>query len=408
MAQVCRHTADNAEERLSRVETAMSMNRWIRALGAALSVAAGLVLAGCTGGGGDGGLAAPVIAMQPADTSVASGQTASFSVVATASPAPSYQWQRNGADIAGATSASYVTPAVALADGGARYTVAVSNSQGTVGSNAATLGVTAVTAAEKRSLLNVLLLTAELYLAGFSPYFLTESWAFVEPTTVCLTGTGSAMLNGVPATPGQEVPTAATVSATYNNCMTAEGTRLSGSASVSFDFPLFDLLANTATATVTSNNMRYTSSSEVLDFTANGSAGFVASEVLTPQEDVATIVLTPGAGSSVRDEATGLAETFASGSFTFIFGIDGSANTRARLGFDNLSSSISGVAYLVNGFIEMVDDAQGTQTAGSGEIIFSANGTTVGRIYATAGGIFVDVDGVALPTKLPKTKMSRR
>ena len=385
------------------------INRWIRAFGAGLGSALAIVLAGCTGGGGsDGGLAAPVIAMQPADATVASGQTASFSVVATASPAPSYQWRRNGADIAGATSATYVTPAVALADGGARYTVAVSNSQGTVGSNAATLGVNAVTSAEKRSLLNVLLLTAELYLAGLSPYFLTDEWVFVEPTTVCLAGTGSAMLNGVPAVPGQEVPTAATVSATYNNCTTADGTRLSGSASVAFNFPLFDLIADTASATVTSNSMRYTSSSGALDFTANGTAGFVASGVQTASEDVATIVLTPGVGSSVRNEVNGLTESFAGGSFTFIVGIDASENSRVRLAFDNLSSSIAGVAYVANGFVELADNAQGAQTAGSGEIVFSTNGTAVGRIYATAAGIFVEVDGVAQPTRAPKAKMSRR
>src|SRR5207248_2515823 len=55
----------------------------------------------------------------------------------------SYQWQKNGANIAGATSASYVTPATTSSDNGATFDVVVSNSAGTVTSNAATLTVNA-------------------------------------------------------------------------------------------------------------------------------------------------------------------------------------------------------------------------------------------------------------------------
>jgi hypothetical protein len=45
--------------------------------------------------------------------------------------------------IAGATSSTYTTPATAFSDTGARFTVAVSNSAGTISSNAASLTVTA-------------------------------------------------------------------------------------------------------------------------------------------------------------------------------------------------------------------------------------------------------------------------
>jgi hypothetical protein len=53
----------------------------------------------------------------------------------------SYQWQRDGVAIPGATNASYVTPATVLADSGATFQVAVSNSEGSVTSNSATLTV---------------------------------------------------------------------------------------------------------------------------------------------------------------------------------------------------------------------------------------------------------------------------
>jgi hypothetical protein len=85
----------------------------------------------------------PVITAQPSNRTVVVGQSASFSVTATGTQPMSYQWQRNGTNIAGATSASYTTPATVLADSGAVFTCKISNSAGNVTSNAATLTVSA-------------------------------------------------------------------------------------------------------------------------------------------------------------------------------------------------------------------------------------------------------------------------
>ena len=63
--------------------------------------------------------AAPAITTQPQNQSVVAGQTASFSVSASGFPVPTYQWQKNSADIAGATASSYTTPATVLGDSGA-------------------------------------------------------------------------------------------------------------------------------------------------------------------------------------------------------------------------------------------------------------------------------------------------
>jgi hypothetical protein len=70
------------------------------------------------------------------------GLTATFSVSATGSSL-SYQWSKGGTAIAGATSSSYTTPATAFADTASAFTVAVSNSAGSVTSAPATLTVTA-------------------------------------------------------------------------------------------------------------------------------------------------------------------------------------------------------------------------------------------------------------------------
>ena len=83
----------------------------------------------------------PQITAQPAPQTVTEGQTASFSVTATGTPTPTYQWRKNGTPIGGALSSTYTTPATTLADNGALFTVAVTNSGGTVVSNSALLTV---------------------------------------------------------------------------------------------------------------------------------------------------------------------------------------------------------------------------------------------------------------------------
>ena len=87
---------------------------------------------------------APAITSQPVSRSVTAGQTAAFSVTATGTAPMSYQWRKNGANIGGATATSYTTPATTTADNNAKFTVVVSNSAGSVTSNAANLSVTAV------------------------------------------------------------------------------------------------------------------------------------------------------------------------------------------------------------------------------------------------------------------------
>lgn len=85
---------------------------------------------------------APSITTQPANQTVTAGQAATFSVVATGTTPLSYQWQKNGSAISGATAASYTTPATTSSDNGATFQATVSNSIGSVTSNSATLTVT--------------------------------------------------------------------------------------------------------------------------------------------------------------------------------------------------------------------------------------------------------------------------
>jgi|GEM_PF-1077732 len=80
----------------------------------------------------------PNILSQPTNQAVSHGQSASFTVSATGMPAPTYQWLRNGASIAGATNATYTVASVVRTIGG-NYLVMVSNASGSVTSTVASL-----------------------------------------------------------------------------------------------------------------------------------------------------------------------------------------------------------------------------------------------------------------------------
>ncbi len=102
--------------------------------------------AGCGGYSGTGsvngnGPVAPYVTTQPANQTVTAGQTATFSVVVSGTAPLNYQWQKNGADIAGATSSSYMTPVTTTSDSGEMFRVMVSNSAGSATSNSAALTV---------------------------------------------------------------------------------------------------------------------------------------------------------------------------------------------------------------------------------------------------------------------------
>jgi glucose/arabinose dehydrogenase len=84
----------------------------------------------------------PEITSHPQNRTVSVGQSASFSVTASGTPPLTFQWQRDGGDIPGATSATYTLANAQLSDNGATFRAVVSNDFGDATSNSATLTVT--------------------------------------------------------------------------------------------------------------------------------------------------------------------------------------------------------------------------------------------------------------------------
>jgi poly(3-hydroxybutyrate) depolymerase len=89
---------------------------------------------------------APRITSKPANSVQYSGHPASFRVAATGDGPLGYQWQKNGTNIPGATSACYTTGPAGKDEDGAIYRVVVSGRLGSLASGGATLTVLAAPA----------------------------------------------------------------------------------------------------------------------------------------------------------------------------------------------------------------------------------------------------------------------
>jgi poly(3-hydroxybutyrate) depolymerase len=84
----------------------------------------------------------PRVVSQPVDNVQPAGQPASFRVVVTGAGPLTYQWQKNGEDIPGATESWLTIPAVTPADHGTTLRAVVRNAAGSATSAAATLTLT--------------------------------------------------------------------------------------------------------------------------------------------------------------------------------------------------------------------------------------------------------------------------
>ena len=114
-----------------------------RAFPAGSACAPGGAFAGSCGAGLLDARVAPSVVTPPQNVTTVAGQTAIFGVSSVGLGPFSYQWHRDGAPIAGATGASYLTPPLAVTDSGATFTVAITNVITTTVSPAATVTVNA-------------------------------------------------------------------------------------------------------------------------------------------------------------------------------------------------------------------------------------------------------------------------
>jgi hypothetical protein len=84
---------------------------------------------------------APSILAQPQNQSMSIGRTATFAILASGIPTPTFQWQTNSVDVPGAASSHYTTRVLIAADDGTEIRCVVDNSAGSTNSETAMLGV---------------------------------------------------------------------------------------------------------------------------------------------------------------------------------------------------------------------------------------------------------------------------
>jgi hypothetical protein len=165
----------------------------------------------------------PSITTQPTNQTVTAGQTATFWVVASGIAPLSYQWKKNGTSISGATSVFYTTPATTTSDSGAAFTVAVSNSRGSVHSSTAALTVSAP-GHLNASLSNLNFGDVAVGSSTTRPVTLTASGkSNVTISKVSISGSGfnaSGVPTGIILTPGQS----ATLNVTFTPVATGSAT----------------------------------------------------------------------------------------------------------------------------------------------------------------------------------------
>ena len=117
---------------------------------------------------------APSVSSQPVGSAACVGSSASFSVTASGTAPFTYQWQKNGAPIGGATAASYVIPSTLAVDAGS-YDVVVTNDCSSVTSDAAvlTINVAALIASQPVSQAVCLnsIVTFAIVVTGTAPTF---------------------------------------------------------------------------------------------------------------------------------------------------------------------------------------------------------------------------------------------
>jgi hypothetical protein len=204
----------------------------------------------------------PSITTQPASQTVTVGQTATFSVTSSGPGPLSYQWSKNGAAISGATSSAYTTPVTTSADTGSQFTVAVSNSTGTVTSSAATLTVQAsgqlTASATNLNYGNITVGSSSLL-----PVTLTNKGASsVSISNVTLSGAGLS-IGGVSS--GLILPAGGSATLNVTFAPSASGT-LNGSVTVTSNAP-----NPTVTIPLSGNAVQPVSHSVTLDLTPNSS-----------------------------------------------------------------------------------------------------------------------------------------
>jgi hypothetical protein len=346
----------------------------------------------------------PTISLQPQNVSVAVGATAQFSVVASGTSLH-FQWQRDGVAIAGATGASYTTPPVTAADNGARFRVTVSNAGGSVSSAEVTLGVDAGGASHQMRVVRLIATTLDLGDFGSIIDQLTNATnALRAPSSVCSGGSAAESLNTVAVVGGEQLPLpVGTLAATFSACRLVPGLTYDGAISLRYAFSAANRLDGSVEASA--SNLRRSRMAALAfqhgnDITIRGGYAYAFLNQVAGNAVTRLTTVNPAAGATLTDNGSGLIANFTTGGVSIQR--TGSVDTAGtfvprltRYSYSALTWNIDSVAYAANGSFESSNEIE--SAGGSGEVVIRSGEVTIGRIFASAAGVFVEAGGEVEP-----------
>lgn len=346
----------------------------------------------------------PVITTQPRSVNASAGESVTFAVVAQGSAPLAYRWQRNGADIAGASAATYTLANVAQADDGAVFRVIISNAQGSVTSADATLRLSSGSENEQALLYRLATLANDALEAASAPMqAVGEDGRFVAATQICEAGAVALTLDGAtPAVGGLLTTGNHTLAGQFTSCDTG-GALYDGRSSLALQLTTNTRNGN-ATATVTTLRLTVEDNFGITQVrTVDGQAALTMQTVPDNGVETVTLTLLPAAGMTVKEDPTGWNTAFQSGRMLL------RSSTRqsdglpvlTRQEYQELSFTLGGRTYTVDGALQFDFDSIGRPSTASGTVTVSTSGQVVGRVSGTAGGLVTVVDNAAL---LPSTQ----
>ncbi len=361
--------------------------------------------------------APPAIQVPPASAVVDQGDSVTFGVLAQGSGTLAYQWQRNGANIAGATSATYTIDEVTAADHQASFRVVVTNAVGSTTSAAAVLSVNTGAVDQKDRILKLLGNWAVGLTASGAPLQIADDDFKVKAlATVRQTGTVAPTLDGAAPTTGQVLPLGNhTLAATFTACETG-GARYDGSSSVAYQFA--DTAHRNGAAQSTVTDFVHTGTDDVGDETAvraNGQARIELDGSLVGTTETIKLRFIPAAGFTLTDVDSGVASSAVSGNALLHNVLVSDAMKLTRQEFAAYTFTRGGVTYVLDGFVQF-EFTSPVSIVGTGTVTLKANGVEVARVTATATGYGVEVlnggvpvsAGYAAAASLPRTGARRQ
>ena len=356
--------------------------------------------------------ATPTVTRQPAVQAVREGDDATFRVTALANAAMSYQWQRNGVPIAGATEASY-TLAASVGDDGASFRVVVSTSGGATTSEGATLIVLGGDEAGQQRLLQLGMLWATAQRASAAGMAQVGE-EMVVGAPICSSGSAALTIDGAAVAAGQTLPAGShTLGGQLAGCGQVAGALATGSVSAVYDYSGQDEMLGGFHATLSNLRLVQPDSQGIeSDSLVNGSAD--TRFVVQRNAGVQTVdtTFTPAAGLALLNQLSQVGARFDGGSVvvrvvTENVDLPTERLVSMRMGFNALRITISGVAYLLDGAYQIDFPADRMSIEGSGVVGITGNGAPVGRLIGSAQGVVADVRGT-VPPLLAKAPAAQR